>query len=60
MYGGGAAAGGAGGKFTSQMFGQTLLKGMAQKENTTTSQMFQPGSFQKYIGDATSDKSEPN
>ena len=62
MYGagGGAPTGASGAKFTSQMFGQTLLKGMAQKENTTTSQMFPSGSFQKYIGgDGMSDKSEP-
>jgi hypothetical protein len=29
--------GGLGGKFNSTMFGQTLMKNMAQKENTTAS-----------------------
>lgn len=57
----GATPGGYQGKFNATMFGQTLLNKM-QKENTTsTSQMFQPGSFAKYIGDgaSTSDKPDP-
>ena len=64
MYGG-APGGGAptGQKFGTNMFGQTLLKNIAQKENAAggigSSQMFQPGSFAKYIagGDGASDKS---
>jgi hypothetical protein len=50
------------GKFNSTMFGQTLLKNIAQKENTTTtSQMFPSGSFSKFIGDGGSNngKTDP-
>jgi len=44
--------GAAGGKFNSTMFGQTLLKNIASKENATTaSQMFTTGTFAKFIGD---------
>mgnify|MGYP000300713485 CR=1 FL=1 len=62
LYGQGGAGGAGASKFTPQLFGQTLLKGMAQKENSTAaSQMFPAGSFQKYIGsnngDGMSDKS---
>lgn len=60
----GGAAGYQGGKFSATMFGQTLLNKMGQKENnTSTSQMFQPGSFAKYIGDGSTlqaDKADPN
>ena len=58
----GATPGGYQGKFNATMFGQTLLNKMSQKENTSTSQMFQPGSFAKYIGDGStqnSDKADP-
>jgi hypothetical protein len=57
----GATPGGYQGKFNATMFGQTLLNKM-QKENTSSSQMFQPGSFAKYIGDGSTlnaDKTDP-
>ena len=59
MYGAGSGAP-SGQKFGSTMFGQTLLKSIAQKENTGgapgigSSQMFQPGSFAKYIASGES------
>lgn len=73
MYGGATAAGAVGGagtatgttggyasKFNSTMFGQTLLKSMGQKENTSASQAF-PTGFSKYIGDGSqNDKVDPH
>lgn len=41
------------------MFGQTLLKGIAQKENTTTSQVFSAG-FSKFMAEGGAEKTDIN